>query len=476
MAQPVPTTQPGVGAIRRRASELAKSRRGLRAIIRFPVAFRSGLDSAPFRVLSLSVLFYAVAPNLEGIPPHSAMPEAGNAKYLFTIAVTLCAALLAMRTPRLNLSPPFLLAPLALFVLGSIAFAYSIFFAPGLATYSSGLIPLIIIAIPLLIATRGTRADGAAVREYLLAIFGVAALCHVLWQVAAGWVGATEDYDYGWVFFPQGSIVFVYFMLLSGLFRRNLSLAFSIGLIGLNLLLRPSSTLVFTTMFAAAVIVSHRLRLQRFFRVACLLVAALIIVGNLAVLESDDVAQALYSIEPLIKQDALGANSNNQDRLALISAARYELLQYWLLIGKAFSGKVTVATELYLPWLWSQGVMEMPIHSDFIIMIVEGGLIGYGLFASIFLGMALLCAKAARFARAVRDSNSEILFDAFQAMNITFMFYMSGNPTMLLTQVTVPCYLLPVSLAVFLARAQPGFAEPRRRPSGPRPGGTNLLA
>jgi hypothetical protein len=173
-------------------------------------------------------------------------------------------------------------------------------------------------------------------------------------------------------------------------------------------------------MFAAAVIVSHRLRLQRFFRVACLLVAALIIVGNLAVLESDDVAQALYSIEPLIKQDALDANSNNQDRLAMISAARYELSQYWLLVGKAFSGNVNVNTELYLPWLWSQGVMELPIHSDFIIMIVEGGLIGYGLFASIFLGMALLCAKAARFARAVRDSNSEILFDAFQAMNITF--------------------------------------------------------
>jgi hypothetical protein len=160
----------------------------------------------------------------------------------------------------------------------------------------------------------------------------------------------------------------------------------------------------------------------------------------------------------------------------MISAARYELSQYWLLVAKAFSGNVNVNTELYLPWLWSQGVMEMPIHSDFIIMIVEGGLIGYGLFASIFLGMALLCAKAARFARAVRDSNSEILFDAFQAMNITFMFYMSGNPTMLVTQVTVPCYLLPVSLAVFLARAQPGFAEPRRRPSGPRPGGTNLLA
>jgi hypothetical protein len=106
----------------------------------------------------------------------------------------------------------------------------------------------------------------------------------------------------------------------------------------------------------------------------------------------------------------------------------------------------------------------MPIHSDFIIMIVEGGLIGYGLFSSLFIGMALLCGKAARLAHAPRDDTSKTVFDALQAMNLVFMLYISGNPVLINVQQATP-YLILVPLAIFLARAQPGFAGPRLRHS-----------
>jgi hypothetical protein len=451
-AQPVPTAQPGaaVRAGRRRPLFVAKWCGHLRTAARFPVAFRSPLEGAPFRLTSFFVLIYVVMPYLahEG-------PVAQFMKYLLSTALMLCFALLAVARQRINPSPLFPLAALLLSMAGCAAFANSIVIAPGMNTYSSALIPLIIAAIPLVIATRATRTDGAVVTEYLFSIFGIAAFLHVLWM-AVSWV---EDYA---IMPPSkaGGVVIVFFMLLCGLFRRNLLLLLSVALVGFSELLEPGSTLAFLTMFAVAVILLHRLRFRRFLRLACVVAAAGIIVANLATLESNDVAEALYSIEPSVK-DIVGGVTGNEFRLGVISGARDEMARHSLLVGKAFIGELTVDALPYVPSLSDDRrdtVTLANIHSDFIIMIVQGGLIGYGLFASLFVGMALLCAKGARLAHAARDGSSERLFDALQAMNVAFMLCVSGNPLLPDPQTVAP-YLILLPLAIFLARAQPGFAR-----------------
>jgi hypothetical protein len=200
---------------------------------------------------------------------------------------------------------------------GSVAFAYSIVLAPGTTTYSTALIPLIGVAMPLLIATRATHTDGAHVTEYLLAIFGIAAVAHVLWQMVLALLGWSEGQAYyGWFAVPwaSGSTVLVFLMILSGLCRRNLTLALSIALIGLSLALRPESTLAVSAAVAAVLVVTHRLRSRRLLHAACMLAACAILAFNLAILESDAVGQALYSIEPAIKAGALGAESNSATR------------------------------------------------------------------------------------------------------------------------------------------------------------------
>jgi hypothetical protein len=400
------------------------------------------------------LLVYVVMPHFPGPGP-----AAQFTKYLLAIGLTLCFALLAMTRPRLNPSPLFPLAPLLLSIAGGISFARSIFVDPGTSTYSSALIPLIVAAIPLLVATRTVRTDGAVVTEYLFSIFGLAALFHVLWQVALpGWS------DNGWFEAPSKSsgLVIVFFMLLCGLFRRNLLLVLSVALIGVSELMAPTSTLAFLMMFAAAVIVLHRLRFRRFLRLACVLVAAGILVANLAILESSVVADAFYSIEPSVKED-VGGESDNDFRLGIISAARDEMSQHSLLVGTAFTGGITVDPMPYVAWLSDYGrqtAANYTIHSDFIIMVVQAGLIGYGLFAGLFVGMALLCAKAARLAHGARDRSSETLFDALQAMNVAFMLCISGNPMLPNLQDVAP-YLILLPLAIFLARAQPGFARIR---------------
>jgi hypothetical protein len=425
----------------------------LTQFLTFPVAFRSELDGAPFRLTSFFVLIYVVMPPLAPDAPVGQL-----AKYVLAIALMLCFALLAVTRLRINPSPLFPLAALLLSVAGGISLAHSIFIAPGTNTYSSALIPMIVAAIPLLIATRTIRTDGATATKYVFRIFAVAALCHVLWQVGAGLVGWTEGgVYYGGVTVPyaSASLVIVFFMILCGLFRRNLLLVLSVALVGVSELLRPSSTLAFLTMFAAAIILLHRLRFRRFWRLACVVVAAGVIVGNLAVLESKEVADAFYSIEPSVKGD-VGGESNNGFRLAVLSAARDEIAQHSLLVGEAFTGEVMVDPLLYVRW----ETTRHDIHSDFVIMIVQGGLIGYGLFASLFVGMALLCAKGARLAHAARDGSSETLFDALQGMNVAFMLCISGNPMLADVQNSAP-YLILLPLAIFLARAQPGFSRLR---------------
>lgn len=439
-------------AVRRRArgrgTVLGKLTRELRVVATFPVAFRGALEGAPTLITAVFVLVYVVVPTFaEGLSIYL--------KYAFAAAVTTCIALIAMAHQRINLSPLFPLAALILSVLGAFSFLYSILVAPGTSTYSSALIPLIVVALPLLIASHGTRIDGGAVTEYLFKLFGLASLVHVLLQLADFALGLIEAGSYMEQRYFMAAMVLVNFMILCGLFLRNLLLVLSIALIGLSLVIRPSSMLAFSAMFAAGIIILHRLRCRRFLRFACVFLAGAIILGNLAMLRSEEVADAVASLEPLVKKDALGSNSNNVFRLAIIRAVRDEMAEQSVWVGKAFAGDVAVDAKRYMPWL-EPGQEIQPIHSDFITMVQQGGLIGYGLFAALFIGMARLCSKGARLAHSTRDVRSETLFDALQAMTIVFMLYMSGNPMMQVPECTLP-YLMLVPLSVFLARAQPRF-------------------
>ncbi len=429
--------------------------RKVRTFVCFPVTFRSSLDRVPFMITSIVVLFYVIAPGNHDDNPYGAALQL--LKYMFAMFFLSWFALLVLTRQRVNASPLFPLAALALSAAGVFSFSYSIAVEPGTTTAASGLIPLILTALPLVIPTQATRADGAAVTEYLFRIIGIAALFHVLWFVVDYALGLNEAAPGSYsgiapAFAP------VCFMILCGLFRRKALFVLSVALIGLSLALRPSSTTGFIALFAIAAIVLYRPHYRPLFRVACVSVAGMIILGNLAVFISEDVAEGLYSIEPLMKEDALASKSNNGFRLSIIHAVRDEMVERSILVGKFFIGNVTVDARKY----YSDPDMELaPIHSDYITMIHQGGLIGYGLLTSLFVGVALFWAKAARLAHAAGDAASETLFDAVQAINITFMLCIVGNP--MFGDLRFLYYLMLIPLTIFLARAQPGFAGRRHR-------------
>ncbi len=451
-----------------RSLEPVRSRwtRKLRTFVCFPVTFRSTVDAVPFMITSILVLFFAIAPGNNDSNPNLYGAAFNLLKYMFASLMMAWFALLAIVRQRINPSPLFPLAALALSLAGVASFIYSIAVEPGRTTYASALIPLSLAASPLVIPTRGTQVDGTTTTEYLFKIIGIAAIFHVLWWLVDYASGMT-DTDPGSYSGVGQAYSPVCFMILCGLFRRKMLLGLSVGLIGLSLFLRPSSTTGFIAVFAAAVIVLYRLDYRRLLRIACVSIVGMIIVGSLLVFLSADVAEVLYSIEPLMKEDALKAKSNNNFRLGIFSAVRDDMADKSILVGKFFSGNIDVDPRQYYPdW----GVDYVTIHSEYIIMIQQGGLIGYGVFGSLLIGMALLCAKAARLAHAAGNARSEILFDAIQAMSIIYLLCIIGNPTLNRLENTL-WYLMLMPLSIFIARAQPGFAGQRRRRAAryPRP-------
>lgn len=418
--------------------------------------FRSPVDRIPFMVTSVLMLFYAIAPGTHR-PAGPYGSDLQLLKYISALFFLLWFALLMLSRQRINTSPLFPLAALTLSIAGVYSFIYSIVIKPGMTTHASALIPLIIIALPLAIPTRATRADGAAVTKYFFRFTGLAAIFYVLWFAVDYGFGLDEGdpgsyTDVGFAYAP------VCFMILCGLFRKKALLTLAVALVALSLIMRISSTTGFIALFAIIVIAVYQLNYRRLVRIACIWTAGAIMIANFALFMNKDLEDELYSIEPLMKQDVLEGDSNNQFRLGVIDAARDEMAESSIWTGKFFAGDIDVYPQKYVPWLEGRA----PIHSEYVLIIQQGGLIGYGLLTSLFVGVALFWAKAARVAHAAGDTASETLFDAAQAINITYMLCLGGNPSFNDPKLTLH-YSVLILLTIFLARAQSAFIGPIRR-------------
>jgi hypothetical protein len=425
----------------------------------FPVRFRSTFEAVPFWIATALLIFYAVAPAVG--------PLAFYLKYLFTASILICCLFLIAARQRLCLWPAFLLGPCLLSMIGAVSFA-STFAAAGGNTYSSALIPLIVVAVPMFVPALDSKVDAARIVIFLVCVFATAATLHVFWQLVGSGLALSESNRTGSVsaFGPRYAVsanVIVYLALVAGIFHRTSLLGLALFLAVVSLLIRPSSTLGFTIVFAVTAIAAHRIGLRWVFRIVNCLAIGGILVANLAILGSRDIAEAVYSIEPYMKSDVLHSSTNNDFRLAIITAARDEVSRNSLLIGQGFEGNIDVPISRYLPWYEAP---EAPIHSDFLTIIVQGGLVGLALFSTLFVGLAQTCLIAARRFHAAEDEEGELLFDAILAIEVVFMLDISFNPMMQILECVLP-FLMVVMLGVFLARGAP-------RPSKPRPAASIL--
>ena len=156
--------------------------------------------------------------------------------------------------------------------------------------------------------------------------------------------------------------------------------------------------------------------------------------------------------EPYVKQSVLNAQTDNDFRLGVISALRAETEDSSILFGKYFSGAINPIVTDVLPWWYNVHQSDdAPIHSDFLIILSQGGLAGYFLFAAFLLGFARLCLRGARSSALFGETDLERFFDAALVMEVIFCFYIMFNPIMQKPYI-VAFFLVLVPICVFLNR------------------------
>lgn len=158
------------------------------------------------------------------------------------------------------------------------------------------------------------------------------------------------------------------------------------------LFLRPVSTLVLALTCCVPIAIALRFRVSRPRPLAVLTgraiaMATLIVVISIPLLLYvffDDVAPIISSSEGYLKSDVIGGQSNVQFRLAILKYAYTLFENSSFLYGSALSGSQTVPLALLPGWEWwwqVKSVGEATIHSDFVVILVLMGTLGYTVFS-----------------------------------------------------------------------------------------------
>ena len=110
----------------------------------------------------------------------------------------------------------------------------------------------------------------------------------------------------------------------------------------------------------------------------CYLILFILAIFPFLIYTSNDVSDFVNDIEGFVKTDALGGASNTQVRLDILRLAFERWQASALLFGEFFMGGTTVFLGSW--WLSFTESGAIPIHSDYLIILVEGGLLGYAAF------------------------------------------------------------------------------------------------
>ena len=98
----------------------------------------------------------------------------------------------------------------------------------------------------------------------------------------------------------------------------------------------------------------------------------------------DDIAPMISSSEGYLKSDVIGGQSNVQFRLAILKYAYTMFTNSSLLYGSALSGSHTIPLALLPGWEWWRHAAaggEATIHSDFVVILILMGTLGYAVFS-----------------------------------------------------------------------------------------------
>lgn len=140
-------------------------------------------------------------------------------------------------------------------------------------------------------------------------------------------------------------------------------------------LLRPTSTAIFCLAVCFPIIILIRKAQYIAAENICYLILIVLAIFPFLIYGSDSVSSLVSEVERFVKADTLGGISNTQTRLEILRLAFERWEASSLLVGEMFAGGTTVFLGSW--WLSFTKTGLIAIHSDYLIVLVEGGLLGY---------------------------------------------------------------------------------------------------
>lgn len=333
-------------------------------------------------------------------------------------------------------------APMAFAVIGFIALFSSHYFNDGGAPPSSCAALLIPFGL-LILAMCHAESDGLT--GFVESWFFVGAAMLTAQVVIARLVTGPIPEDSPYYQIHQPGYVIVFAALFAFERRQWKLLSVAAILLGLVLVARPSSTLVIDAAVACASAAGYRLfGMRRGAWFAAAVIVSLATVSAAALL-NPEILSTFGSIEEELKEGVLGSESNSNTRVAIIQAAHDEFETSSLVFGDFF----LAGTNPDFGYLLGREDFTAPIHSDFIAIMRQGGLVGLGVFSAFLV-----------FLVAPRGTRDPDAMRAAGACIVVFCVSISFNP--ILAQIEHSIWFL--LLAYFIMQQGKSAQRERTQP------------
>jgi hypothetical protein len=188
---------------------------------------------------------------------------------------------------------------------------------------------------------------------------------------------ATNQFNSGVAYQVKSAVVLIG-LYLTTLSRQRSLTVFQYAVLASFLVLRPTSTVVLCLAVCVPIVFLIRNAQYNAAECMCYLILLVLAIFPFLIYASDNVSNFVKDAEGFIKTDTLGGASNTETRLEILRLAFERWQSSSLLFGEMFTGGTTVLLGTW--WLSFSKTGLIPIHSDYLITLVEGGLLGYGAF------------------------------------------------------------------------------------------------
>jgi hypothetical protein len=339
-------------------------------------------------------------------------------KYSYSLIMLMFIVVFILRWGTIDVQSKAPLLALLFFVMTSTILIANI--SSSNVSYASAFNATLIFAAAAFIPRNGVVVDANRIANQILILLLFGTTCYLLNALLKS--GQSEDVQH------VESIVCVLALCLAILVGQKIAAAAVCLMTAIALGLRPTSTLVLALIICVPLTVALRVRAIRFSRLFTNTILTVLILGPLAFyFFFEDIAEWTSAVDHAIKSD-LGSFSNAEFRLAVLKAAFRSLDESSFWFGSGLSGDTSVSIVRELPiWIDTNRAGIASIHSDFVIVLTQSGIIGYVVFACFIYSIANI--RIRRLAVLNADSiGTRALISISIVANVAIWIFASFNP------------------------------------------------